>query len=321
MRPEVGVEGSTSFYAFRDQFPDSGACLRHIAEVKFGSPLLCPRCADGHRLSSTGKQREIYCPRCRLYISPTAGTLMGHSRLPAWEWFYFLLLLANRSSGITVDHLARHMGISRLAAYRMLSLARLHICELRPIRQFGGQGEIVQIDETWLPNVRDSSQRNAKGAIVFGIHDKAGVQTCVIPNRRAATIMGLIEAWVAPGTTVITDSHRSYHALSKHGFSHVALNHCRGEWKKQGFSTAWIESYWNSLKYFMRSHNRVVKEAILPLYLAEHAFRHDARLAGACPFQRLIQAFPVIDQSRLPLGANPKPTARRNRQASAMTSG
>lgn len=304
---------STNFFEFLKQFPDSAACFRHIAVTKYGIELACPRCEGSHRLSSIGRLRQFYCYRCNISLSPTAGTLMGHSRISAWEWFYFLLLLANRTSGITVDHLTRHLGVSRLAAYRMLCLARLHITELRQMRRLGGQGEIVQIDETWLPNVVESSQRAGKGAIVFGMHDRLGVQTCVIPDRSASTIMALIDAWVSPGSTIVTDSHRSYHSLTKRGFRHIALNHSNGEWKKNGFSNVWIESYWNSLKYFLRSQNRVVKEAILPLYLAEHAFRHDARIDGTCPFQKLIQTFPMIDQAKLPLGANPKQSVRNGR--------
>lgn len=294
-----------SFYEFQNMFPDSRACIRHIASTKYGHDLQCPRCTGSQRLSSTGKLKQLYCPKCRLYVSPLSTTLMRHSKVAAWDWFYCMLIIANSTSGVTVDQLARHLGVSRLAAYRMLCLIRLHIRELNPPRPVGGPNAIVHIDETWLPNVWESSQRNGKGAIVFGIHDQHGAQCWVIPNRKRSTIIGLIEKWVASGSTVVTDSHRSYHSLNSLGFTHVSLNHTRGEWSKDGHSTAWIESYWTSLKYFLRSRNRLIKEDILPLYLAEHAFRHNAQLAGACPFRLLISAFPQIDQSLLPPGANP----------------
>lgn len=295
---------STSFYAFRDEFPDANACLRHIARVRFGPELHCPRCTNGARLSRTGKSREIlYCPSCKAEFSPTAGTLLGNSRIGIWEWFYCLLLVANQSSGATVDQLSRQLGISRLAAYRALCLIRLHICELSPARLFGGPGEIVQIDETLLPNVRRSGQEGGRGAIVLGMHDAQGVRCWVIPDRTHTTILGHTTQLISPGSIVVTDGFRSYHRLTKLGFDHVVLNHSKAQWAKDGYSTSRIDSYWTSLKYYMRSRNRSVHHSILPLYLAEHAFRHNARLTGLCPFRQLISAFPPIDRTLLPAGA------------------
>ena len=178
--------------------------------------------------------------------------------------------------------------------------------ELYPNMCAGGPGVIVHIDETWLPNVRAVSQERRKGAIVFGIHDEHRVQCWVIPDRKKSTIIGLVERWVAAGSNIVTDQHRSYHSLKNLGFNHISLNHTRGEWSREGYSTAWIESYWTSLKYFMRSRNRFVKPDILPLYLAEHTFRHNARLAGSCPFSLMISEFPDIDQTMLPAGTNPR---------------
>lgn len=295
---------STSFYTFRDEFPDAAACLRHIARVRFGPELHCPRCVNDARLSRTGKSRDVlYCPSCKAEFSPTAGTLLGHSRIGIWEWFYCLLLVANQSGGATVDQLCRQLGISRLAAYRALSLIRLHICELAPARLFGGPGEIVQIDETLLPNVRQYGQDGSRGAIVLGMHDKQGVRCWVIPNRTHTTILGQIMPYLVPGSIVVTDAFRSYHRLTKLGFNHVVLNHSKAEWVRDGYSTSRIDSYWTSLKYYMRRRNRSVNYSILPLYLAEHAFRHNAQLAGLCPFRQLINAFPPIDRSLLPAGA------------------
>lgn len=296
---------ATSFIEFLERFPNEAACHRHIAAVRFGSALECPQCDNGQRLSATGKARQIYCPRCKVFISPTSGTLASHSKMPLWDWFYLLLLLANRTAGISVDHLARQLGVSRLASYRMLSLARLHISQLPQRKTIGGPGIIVEIDETWLPNILPTEPDTRGGAIVFGIYSQEGVITQVIPDRRADTMIPLIQASVLPGSIVVTDAHRSYSAVASCGYRHVALNHKRGEWARDGLAMARIESYWTSLKYFLRSHNRTLKRETLPLYLVEHAFRHNLRQRGENVFEALIARFPTIDRSQLPKGAAP----------------
>jgi len=300
------IRRSTSFYDFLERFPNDAACQQHVAAMRFGSMIECPHCCNGHRLHKTRKPRELYCPRCQVYISPTSGTFASHSKIPLWNWFYLLLLVANRSTGLSVDYLARQLGISRLASYRMLCLTRLHISKLEDRRPMGGLGVVVEIDETWLPNILPSDVNKGSGAIVFGIASRGRVINKVIPDRRAETMIPLIQENVLPTSIVVTDAHRSYNPLRSLGYRHIALNHKRGEWARDGLSMAHIESYWTSLKHFLRSHNRNVKHEILPLYLAEHTFRYNLHRQGENVFEALIAKFPTIDHSQLPMGAAPR---------------
>ena len=187
----------------------------------------------------------------------------------------------------------------------MLCLARLHILKLSDQNPVGGPGIVVEVDETWLPNILANEPHNGSGAIVFGVASGDCVITKVIPDRRAETLVSLIRESVLPSSIVVTDAHRSYNSLSSLGYRHVVLNHKRGEWARDGLSMAKVESYWNSLKYFLRSHNRTVKRETLPLYLAEHRFRHNLRRRGENVFDALIAKFPIIDRSQLPKGAAP----------------
>lgn len=311
----MAVYPSTSCFEFLDRFPDETACFRHMLEIRFGPAIACPRCGTGQRLSATSRQRQLYCWRCSLVVSVTAGTLAGHSRIGLWDWFYLMLLVANRTTGMPIDAVARQLGISRLAAYRMLCLIRMHIDKLQQADRglVGGPGIVVEIDETWLPGVIPDDPLASSGAIVFGIYSQGGIHTQLIADRRAATLMTIIRDMVEPGSIIVTDGHRSYNALRAHGFEHIALNHRRGEWARAGYSMARIESYWTSLKYFLRSHNRTIARNTLPLYLAENAFRHNRRKRGENMFEALIARFPAIDRALLPKGALPLGRVRPGR--------
>lgn len=305
---------STSISDFLERFPDNQACLLHLARARFGVELQCPHCPDGFRLAPTGRPRQVYCWSCKSVVSITADTLAGHSRISLWSWYYLLLLVANRTTGLAVDNVARQLGVSRLASYRMLCLVRMHIAKIQEQTRelIGGPGILVEIDETWLPRIVYANDPHRTGAIVFGIQSEGTIYTRVLPDRRADTLIGLIRRMVRPGSIVVTDSHRSYHSLSSHGYQHITLNHRIGEWARDGYSTANIESYWTSLKYFLRSHNRRLLSHTLPLNLAENSFRQSLRSRGENVFEALISQFPVIDRTTLPNGALPR--GRRSRK-------
>lgn len=295
---------STSIVEFQRRFPDENACHRYVARVCFGDPPRCPNCTIKNELHPYKKPRQLFCRHCQSVISPTAGRIFSNSIIPLRTWFYFLLLMANRTTGLSTDFVARHLGITRPAAFRILSVLRLHMAALSPPRRIGGNGAVVQVDETWLPSVKSSSSRMGSGAIIFGLYDQNGVQTRIVPNRRSETLIPLIEALVEPGSTIVSDQHKGYDSLSERGFRHIRLNHARAEWvNSDGYSMLGIEGYWGNFKYFMRSNNRNPKEFCLPGYLSEHAFRYNCRKQKICPFESLIEKFPIIDRSLLPPGA------------------
>ena len=108
----------------------------------------------------------------------------------------------------------------------------------------------------------------------------------------------MIRGSVLPGSIKITDAHGSSSSLASCGYRHIALNHKRGEWVRDGLAMARVESYWTSLKYFLRSHNRKLKQETLPLYLAEHSFQHNLRQRGENVLKHLSQSFhPSTDRS------------------------
>lgn len=288
---------TTSLDHFNRQFPDDQACLDHIARVRFGNPPRCPKCDKSSPLHSYKIPRQLFCRSCQSVISIMAGTAFENSIIPAKTWFYLLLLIANRTTGISSNFVMRHFNFTLKASYRVLAAIRMHIACLGKLRSFGTHGSHVQIDETWLPWVKKSGAPSGSGAIIFGLLDVRGVQTWIIPDRRRETLIPIIAKFVAPGATVITDQHKGYDRLSQLGFQHIRLNHSKAEWvNAEGYSMLGIEGYWANLKYYMRSHNRNPDESNLKGYLDEHAFRYNVRKQGKCVFEALIAEFPTVDR-------------------------
>lgn len=256
------------------------------------------------------------CSQCSFGIAVTSGTLFDRSKIPLRTWFYLMLLMSNSAKALSVSFVTRHLGLSRMAAFRTLSVIRLHLSCLCEGRIQGGGGQVVQIDETWVPQVKNPQSPKGAGAIVFGIYSQSGVVTKHIPNRSAAVLIREVLAGTHPDSIFVTDQHRSYLGLGRLGFRHITLNHSIAEWSnKDGYTTVGIESYWANLKYFLQSANLAPSIDYLEGYLSEHAFRYNCRKAGKCAFQEMIASFPAVDKAKLPTSfhfgklAKFKPTA------------
>lgn len=291
----------TDFSQFSKQFPNSDSIVQHIARVRFGEKVPCPECRSRAHLFLCLKRRRLRCSQCNFEIGVLTQTLFDHSKIPLQTWFYLMLITGNTSNVLPVSFVARHMGLSRMAAFAMVSRIRLHLQARLNGRILGGGGQILQVDETWIRQIKNPASRRGYGAIVFGIYSDSGVITKVVPSRSSNVLMQEVLASTHPDSIFVTDQLRSYNFLGRLGLRHVRLNHSIGEWKnRDGFSSVGIESYWGSLKSFLRSVNAAPSVDYFGGYLAEHAFRFNCRQAGLCPFQQMISHFPSVDKRNLP---------------------
>ena len=291
----------TDLSAFIEQFPTDESVVEHIAKVRFGSNIRCPRCQSRAHIFLITKRRVLSCSQCTLQIVVTSQTLFDHTPIPLRSWFYLMLIMSNSPRALSVSFVERHLGLSRMAAFAMLSRIRLHLQALLAGRILGGGGQILQVDETWVRQVKNPQSVRGNGAIVFGIYSKSGVITKVIPDRSAKVLMQELLTLTHPDSIFVTDQLRSYNFLGRLGFKHVRLNHSIAEWtNKDGYSSIGIEGYWANLKYFLRSANLAPSIDYFGGYLAEHAFRYNCRKVGRCAFQEMISGFPMINKQALP---------------------
>jgi hypothetical protein len=66
-----------------------------------------------------------------------------------------------------------------------------------------------------------------------------------------------LDAWIEPGTTVITDFWGAYHNLEAQGYKHLTVNHSIGfVHPDTGAHTYTTESYCRHLKAYLNPYNR-----------------------------------------------------------------
>ena len=92
-----------------------------------------------------------------------------------------------------------------------------------------------------------------------------------VPNRRAETLLPIIQRVCLPGTIIYSDQFASYLRLAEIGYDHFSVNHSDPEHRfvaSDGTNTQAIEAYWSKRKYWVKA-MKGIRRNMLPEYLAE----------------------------------------------------
>ena len=100
----------------------------------------------------------------------------------------------------------------------------LHVVQQKNSKGIGGPGKVVEIDESIYKYNRG---RPADGKWVLGgvCHETEEVFLIEVQQRDSASLMPLIEEYVAAGSTVMTDCWNWYECLSQEDFKYLTVNH------------------------------------------------------------------------------------------------
>jgi hypothetical protein len=98
--------------------------------------------------------------------------------------------------------------------------------------QIGGEGHVVEIDETLVTKRKYNVGKRVVQQWVFGgydIQDKIGFMVAV-PKRDKHTLERMIRKYIRPGTTIISDLWRAYGGIEKMPglrYLHLTVNHSK----------------------------------------------------------------------------------------------
>jgi transposase-like protein len=117
----------------------------------------------------------------------------------------------------------------------------------------GGEGHVVEIDETKIGKRKYNTGGLKEGTWVLGMIDRdAGFRLEICPDNKRdhETLLRLIQKHIRPNTTIITDKWKGYIGLQNKEFGHMTVNH-RYNFvdPDSGAHTQTIESSWRPLKH------------------------------------------------------------------------
>ena len=97
----------------------------------------------------------------------------------------------------------------------------------------------------------------------------------VVPDRTKQTLMPIIQTYIRPGTTVISDEWRAYFDVGISGYTHQTVNHSENFVDPvTGAHTQSVEGHWSCTKRMMRKQGVMnTSSNLFPTYLIEFLWR------------------------------------------------
>jgi len=297
---------------FERQFPDDNACFEHLREQRFPDGIAyCATCKvdrQHHRI----KGRPVYaCDECLTQISPMAGTIFEHSSTSLRLWYYAMYLMASTRCGISAKQIQRETGVTYKTAWRMFKQIRSLLSET----DMQLEGSAVEVDEMYHGGrrkggggrkLRGDRGEQTKTCVMGMVERKGRVIAKTVPDASGASLLPIVREFVMPKSTIFTDEHAPYHALSHmedKSYQHRRINHSSKVYVMGDVHTNTIEGFWSLVKRGIGGVYHQVSQKYLQSYLDEYSFRYNRRDQGNLIFTSLLKrvaemAAPPVSRDR-----------------------
>lgn len=137
---------------------------------------------------------------------------------------------------------------------------------------------IVEIDESKFGKRKYNRGHHVEGQWIFGGVERTSGNFFLVPvdKRDRETLIPIIQKYILPGTTIISDCWRAYNELKNIGFDHYTVNHSKNFVDPQtGAHTNQIEGLWRHAKHRIPAYRRQNENYYS--YLAKFMFISKAR--------------------------------------------
>lgn len=267
-------------------FSDLDVCHTFLRKIRWPRGAVCPHC-ESNRTAEV-RRRRLLCKDCRKEFSDKVGTIFEDSPLGLDKWFVALWSVVNCKNGISSHELARALGVTQKTAWFMAHRCRQAL-EEGGFDKFDGPAEA---DTTYVGGKAANMHNDRRDRVIQGrgatgktaVHgvlqrtvDKLAsqVRADIIATEDAERLLPAVRRNVRYGAHVFTDAAHAYGELC---FTHLhqsidhSIAYARGVVHTNG-----LENFWSLLKRSLRGTYVAVAPFHLRRYVAEQAFRFNAR--------------------------------------------
>lgn len=265
--------------------PDN--CREYLMAHRWPDGVICPRCGSDS-VTFQPKYNRWQCGRkhdLRQFTSKT-GTIFEDSPIGLDKWLLAMWQIVNCKNGISSYEIHRAIGVTQKTAWFLLHRIRLALQNGSLEKKLSGQ---VEADETFvggkLLNMHlDKQTRLRMGkkrtggfegkAVVMGLLERHTKQARVkvLPNTRSHHIRGNVGDNVEQGSTIYSDSLKSYKNLSEEGYVHEFIDHAE-TYVRDNVHTNGLENFWSLFKRSLKGTYVSVEPFHLQAYADEQCYR------------------------------------------------
>ena len=302
------------------RFSTEEACRDYLASLRWPNGFVCPRCAHTTAWEKGDGLRE--CTKCLFKASVTSGTIFDRSRTPLPVWFRAIWWVVTQKNG------ASALGLQRILGLGSYETAWTWLHKIRHAMVTPGRADLdgeIEVDETYLGGLEEGvdGRQTFKKALVIIAAQADGkrigrIRMRRIPDAGTESLMGFIEATIAPGSLIHTDGWSGYAGLAEKGYGHKVTIIKQSALEAHELLPR-VHLVSSLLKRWITgTHQGAISPAHLDAYLDEFTFRFNRRTSASRGklFYRLLQnAMGVMPApyKKIIKGIRQKPENRRRR--------
>jgi len=287
-------------------FADKQVAHDFFVALRWPNGMACPRIGCGSADVARIAQRNAWrCRECNRQFTAKVNTVFEDSPIGFDKWLPTMWMLTADRNGVSSCEVARAIGVTQKTAWFMLHRLRLAIVT----ESFDKLHGEVEADETYVGGktrrgipmaIRIGKEgRKAKmdaKKVVMGMRERGGrVRAFVVPNNRRGTLLPALFDNIVPGSTLYTDSLRSYDE-ARGQYVHHVINHAKA-YVEGHVHTNNIENFWSVLKRTIAGTYVAPRAFHLDAYLDEQVFRFNERAGKDGP--RFAKALKGADGRRI----------------------
>lgn len=283
------------------KFKSEDDALDYLIRARWPEGVRCLACnyATCYQIATHGKTgkpcRLFECAECKLHFSATTGTLFHDSHLPLTKWFMAMALMSEAKKGVSALQVSRHIGVAYKTAWHLCHRIRKAMQEFETA-PLGGQGQVLEIDETYLGGKKlRKGVKAAKDAkiSILGIAERGGrVHLQRISNAKAETLKPILKEKVSPNTKqIVTDGHPVYVNVIPSIVpvsQHKVADHKKELAEFGELSAKTIEGAFSLFKRGVIGSYHHLSEDHLDSYLQEFSWRYNRRKLQPFMFNTLL---------------------------------
>ena len=147
-------------------FHDEQAAIDYLEGIIWSKGITCPHCGNAEKIYSLKKGKKTRlglkkCAECRKQFTVKVGTVFESSHVPLHKWLQASYLLASSKKGINAHQLHRTLEVTYKTAWFMFHRLReaMRVAHIEPL---GGEGSVVEADETYVGGLEKNKHRNKR---------------------------------------------------------------------------------------------------------------------------------------------------------------
>lgn len=273
-------------------FHDESAAYKFVEARVWPEGPVCPHCGCTKdrvgKLEGKSTRHGVYkCYGCRKPFTVKVGTIFEASHVKMNLWLQAIYLMCSSKKGISSNQLHRTLGVTLKTAWFMSHRIREAMKQDGSDGPLGGEGQIVEADETYLGPGRAVfetgkgwvPERGTAGKMIVMtlVQRGGGARSLKVDNVAREEVRNFVAQNADAASRLHTDEAKRFVNIGRKFASHEVVNHSKLEYARGDVTTNTVEGFFSVFKRGMRGTYQHCGEQHLQRYLAEFDFRYSNR--------------------------------------------